>query len=111
MTGYARIDCGHAPIASVSARNAYALFAPSFGGNGGRNSLLCVKVRETHTNSDIPVIPPIFDWRAWTLISPVFPYEFRRSQCAPENGRAEQSGTDLEVEGKSARLGELSTQR
>ncbi|MEO2028162.1 MAG: hypothetical protein ABGZ23_20005 [Fuerstiella sp.] len=29
-------------------------------------------------------------------ISPIFPYDFRRSLGVPENGRAEQSATDVE---------------
>jgi len=52
-----------------------------------------------------------FDQRIRSVISPIFPYDFRLSLGVPENGRAEQSGTDLEVAGKSARLGDASIQR
>jgi len=38
-----------------------------------------------------------FDPRVRSVISPIFPYIFRRSLVASENGRGEQSGTDIEV--------------
>ena len=45
------------------------------------------------------------------MISPIFPYDFRRSLGASENGRAEQSDTDLEVAADKTRFGDASTQR
>ena len=56
-------------------------------------------------NAVRPVIRPYFDPRIRSVISPIFPYNFRRSQRVPENGRVEQSGTDFEVAAESARFG------
>ena len=41
---------------------------------------------------------------------PTFPSVFRHSLSVPENGRAEQSGTDLGVAAESARFGDASKQ-
>ena len=53
----------------------------------------------------------IFDRRTRTLISLTPPYVSRHAVSASENGRAEQSGTDLEVAAESARFGDASNQR
>ena len=43
------------------------------------------------------VKPPYYDRRIRSVISPIFTYDFRGSPGVPENGRAEQSATDVEV--------------
>ena len=42
-------------------------------------------------------IRPYFDRRDRSVISPIFPYDFRRSLGASENGRVEQSGTEFKL--------------
>ena len=87
---------------------------PSSAGGGARcrsyerqQRRACVKKswRVTHAENR-----PFFDRRTRTLISPTPPYVSRHAVSASENGRAEQSGADLEVAAESARFGDASTQ-
>ena len=54
---------------------------------------------------------PHHDRRIWSVISPIFPYDFRRSLGVPENGRAEQSATNVEVTAEYGRMGDASKRR